>query len=1058
ETLSESFTYTLSDGSATDTADLTVTITGQDDGVTLTGLSAEGAEQSVDEAALADGSSPDAAALTQSGSFSFTALDELGSLSVGGQSLGLADLQGLSASTPVTLTSAFGTLTLTGFSGDAAGGTLDYSYTLTAPVDNDSVTDATDTGYLDSFAVSVVDTDGSSADASLDIQIVDDAPSVSIDAVDSSVSLDESVAGEAFANGSISATSSAVILTLDTDFGADGAAASNATVYGLALSGDGSTGLATAAGDHAITLVATDATTITGQYDAGAGAQTAFTVTINADGTLSVSQNVALEHQDPTDDNDTLDLAGLITATVTVTDADGDTDSTSAEVGGAVTFFDDGPSVETGSSVDIDVAMDDFGIRGMEGTWVDPTGGSATVNNDLIEDGNGTAVVWGGDDFDDASGYKFEYAENIDAGDSLVSGAPISLGTFTHVNQPISAGTAINGVTMSLTVDVMLNGQLYSIPVEVVIDHNETSNSYGDERDNDEITIESVTITDQTVLDSLTAAGYEFTIPGFQDSGGDLVLGVTTPEGASTSFDLYASIDYVGNPATYEGDLNPEWGADAAAGVEPITVEHTNGNVSTLNADGNVVIEGEYGVLTVAPDGSYSYVMTPEGRQTLKDSGTLSEEFTYTLTDGDGDSATSDLQFDLTAEYQPVVLVDSSSDAFINLSQANEWDGGDVSVQAGWRGSQTSTTQTHEFTLGDFESASISFAVDIEDRGEAFVNAALYESDGEGGWHEITSQVYNSNGQVNFHDLNQAGTYRLELTSYAQGRDLSWGWKYSSASADDIAVNATQATFDSTSGNVLDELGTSIGSNDFDLMVEVDNSFVTVTDGTQVAGKYGTLTLNSDGSYAYEPDADPTNLGQVDLFTYQVVNVHGESGTASLSINLDSDETWNVDVGTESADTLDGTVVGDVLVGGLGNDELDGGEGNDILVGGEGNDTLTGGLGADTFVWHLGDEGSVSDPAEDSVTNFTLGTFGTDDNADKLDVSDMLSNMDDSADLSSFIQAEESGANTILHISTEGNLTDGDVSAADQAIQLDGVAFSETIVQDMIDNGQLNIE
>ena len=131
-------------------------------------------------------------------------------------------------------------------------------------------------------------------------------------------------------------------------FGADDAAAANSVSYGLSLTGPTASGLATAEGDFPITLVATNATTVTGEYFDGVTTQTAFTVVINADGTLTVTQNVALEHlvdgSTPAAHNDTLGLAGLITATVTITDADGDTDSDSAQIGGAVTFFDDGPS------------------------------------------------------------------------------------------------------------------------------------------------------------------------------------------------------------------------------------------------------------------------------------------------------------------------------------------------------------------------------------------------------------------------------------------------------------------------------------------------------------------------------------------------------------------------------------------------------------------------------------------------------------------------------------------------------------------------------------------
>src|SRR5690606_34294511 len=177
----------------------------------------------------------------------------------------------------------------------------------------------------------------------------DDGPSVSGVTVGSSVTLDETAAGEGFVNGPIVATSGAAILSATLLFGADAAAATGATVHGLSLSGDGTTALQTAVGDFAISLVQSDAATITGQYFDGVSTQTAFTVVINGDGTLTVTQHVALEHlvdgSSAAAHDDPLTLEGLITATVTITDADGDTASGSAEIGGAVTFREDGPSV-----------------------------------------------------------------------------------------------------------------------------------------------------------------------------------------------------------------------------------------------------------------------------------------------------------------------------------------------------------------------------------------------------------------------------------------------------------------------------------------------------------------------------------------------------------------------------------------------------------------------------------------------------------------------------------------------------------------------------------------
>ncbi|MCO7246832.1 type I secretion C-terminal target domain-containing protein, partial [Halomonas sp. Mc5H-6] len=148
-----------------------------------------------------------------------------------------------------------------------------------------------------------------------------------------------------------------------------------------------------------------------------------------------------------------------------------------------------------------------------------------------------------------------------------------------------------------------------------------------------------------------------------------------------------------------------------------------------------------------------------------------------------------------------------------------------------------------------------------------------------------------------------------------------------------------------------------------------------------------------------------------------------------------------------------------------GTDTLNGQSGDDILVGGEGNDILYGGAGADTFAWSFGDEGEELQPAIDRVKDFTEGKFGTDDNADKLDLSDLLQG-EDSGNINGYIFAEEDGDNVVLSISTEGNLN-GSTSAADQKITLEGKSFSdfgvnsgasEDLIAKMIEDGQLKID
>ncbi|WP_256584906.1 retention module-containing protein, partial [Pseudomonas sp. Irchel s3a18] len=167
----ETFTYTLTDADGdTSTATLTLAVDNDDDPVTITGLKVEGGELTVYEKALGDGSAPGSSNLTQSGTFTVTALDGVQTLSVGGINV---VTNGVNAGFPQTFTTGLGnTLTITGY--DSASGLVSYSYTLN---DNENHPTASGTNSLsESFAVSVTDSNGTTATDSLDVSIVDDVP------------------------------------------------------------------------------------------------------------------------------------------------------------------------------------------------------------------------------------------------------------------------------------------------------------------------------------------------------------------------------------------------------------------------------------------------------------------------------------------------------------------------------------------------------------------------------------------------------------------------------------------------------------------------------------------------------------------------------------------------------------------------------------------------------------------------------------------------------------------------------------------------------------------
>jgi len=237
----------------------------------------------------------------------------------------------------------------------AANGTVTMTQLIAIEHGNTASNDETSPGMNAGallLQVTATDFDGDFSRDTVDlgsvVRIEDDGPSITNVAGSGSVTLDET--GGLDSN----VTSAAAVITANLNFGADGAATTNSIVYGLSLTGNGTTPLTTAVGDFAISLVATSATTIVGRYTDGGGVvRDAFTVTINANGTLTVSQLVALEHlqdgQFPLH-NDPLTLDNLITASVTITDSDGDSVSATKQVGGQVTFLDDGPSASVAAT------------------------------------------------------------------------------------------------------------------------------------------------------------------------------------------------------------------------------------------------------------------------------------------------------------------------------------------------------------------------------------------------------------------------------------------------------------------------------------------------------------------------------------------------------------------------------------------------------------------------------------------------------------------------------------------------------------------------------------
>ncbi|MCX7129100.1 DUF5801 repeats-in-toxin domain-containing protein, partial [Aeromonas sp.] len=191
-----------------------------------------------------------------------------------------------------------------------------------------------------SLTLTVTDKDGDHASGVLDIGKVisfkDDGPSLSASAAGANALTvgDSTLGTNATADfGSLFTPS----------YGADGAG--GVGHYQLGINA-GATGLVDTATNEAVTLQLVSGVV----QGVTAGGAVVFTVSVNSAGAVTLDQLRAVAHDvdggpgSAHDDIKGLLAANLITLTATVTDKDGDTNTATANIGGALTFRDDGPS------------------------------------------------------------------------------------------------------------------------------------------------------------------------------------------------------------------------------------------------------------------------------------------------------------------------------------------------------------------------------------------------------------------------------------------------------------------------------------------------------------------------------------------------------------------------------------------------------------------------------------------------------------------------------------------------------------------------------------------
>lgn len=714
------------------------------------------------------------------------------------------------------------------------------------------------------------------------------------------------------------------------------------------------------------------------------------TLTLNADGSYSYTLN--------TSDADFIALNGggsdTEVFTYTLTDADGDSDT---------------------ATLTLNIHNDDDGVFIFDLT-PQAEGGDSLVDEDDLPDGSDTTkepVAVTGDFAISAE----DGISTISIGGTLITYAELAnSGTV-----PIVIATALgNTLTINGYTGDAYSGTIYGT---YTLNDNETHTSGNGENSRFDALAIIVTDTDgDNTADILSIQIVDDVPQAFSPLSGH----VNNADGSSGSFAL-----------DIDGNIDNNTGADQTGTVRFATTQEGASSLTSL---------GETIYFYVSADGQTLTGSTALTEGAVSDGNTI---FTVALNQ-DGD-------FDLANDSYTVTMsgtIDNGSGvAFTDLSGTGE--AGNPSfkiVESGVAGQEILFSPAGGATSVNSDSNDVAVDSQFIDAPEGLRIDFGEFSTANGG----DDYLVNANNTIN--------GFSFSVDQISGGTTASILLKAYDADTDE---NLTNDPLDPiTKILVYSALGILLATSDTGNAAGV--TFVDHGDGTWtvsgVQADYSVVTLTDDGYSRIEIYNDDTNAtdGKFSLSNLEVLvtdtgtpieqgfdltltDTDGDSVDGSLSVTFEPAAlaTGTTITGTADADTLYGGAGNDTLNGLAGNDLLDGGSGNDImdggadndtLIGNSGNDTMTGGTGADVFVWQLGEGGTTSSPAEDTITDFADGIGG-----DQLDLRDLLVG-EESAPLTDYLHFDLDGSDTVISVSSTGAFDGSNyASATDQRIVLSNV-------------------
>ena len=369
------------------------------------------------------------------------------------------------------------------------------------------------------------------------------------------------------------------------------------------------------------------------------------------------------------------------------------------------------------------------------------------------------------------------------------------------------------------------------------------------------------------------------------------------------------------------GSVADTVGADGAV-VTKVEFGATSVNVPAV---GTTTINGAYGVLTLAANGTYSYVRNP-GSQ-----GGKSDVFTYTLTDGDTDSVTAKLTINIGDGTPTITLPTAGGDGTVVYESGLPVRGAESAGSNAAANTET-TSGTIGFNSPDgvgsvslgghvLSTTAQTFAPELINGvlGQLTAYYSVNATTGVGSIHYSYTLTDNSTGDAT------SASFAVVVTD--TDGDPSAAGNLVISVVDDVPVavadikNVTEGmtlTVNATDGVLANDTSGADGWSGAGAVVGIQSGAtsggVNASVGQEIQGTYGKLTLYADGRYTYKANTvgDAQTLGGAkDVFTYTVRDGDGDLRSAQLSINLNQFAVGGNDGNSIAGGSGDDVVLGD---------------------------------------------------------------------------------------------------------------------------------------------------